>query len=826
MTGLTVLIFWWATFEGCLLHVAGLLPQVSQEGFLRPYRNYADVTLFHYYVPTEVTRATFEFAAFMDSPNCATKDVYIYLQHGSYPVMSADNSTFPLGMCTKRSSMFQIVLKATYQPQDTTVFPVYDPLPGSWFAAAYLPDWDQHVQQEGIGHKCQYSLGSIALWTQISNVETIPLATTTRLRSEERFTYFKFYIPSGVWEFELKVNECRFKSRSHFTGSQLAANNSDKTQKINVAYKTGASGSDVCVQSIFLRSKALPTFKGSNQSGILYENPNSSYVHIENLPETDSYYYLLITANTKVSYNVSVIVRECPMRILGKNFVQHFAGVTVAANMKDQALRLNNTSLEKQAEEPSSFDCPCVPIFRLTRIKHAQDFSDTFLLEGKEWFTTWLALNDTRPVGASFEILPFVDIGGTLSISLHLDDLLFNAAAEEIHVFACVRKSRPPEAICCTFDSANISSCCQDDLTLHISSKNVTSKDDTLLIPFPEPDAWFISFTTMCFLEGKKVPCYVEEVLVSLDVRTQPCVLTKQSSPGSPIYPCGQYGLCQEVHKGQFFYTACHCIGGYRGWACSDDSEATPKSLLIATTLLLTLSNLFFIPAIVLAVRRKMFTHVLVYFATMISSTLYHACDQDLYGYCLTRYQVLQFCDFFCSILAFWITLISLAKSHPKYDSVLYMLGAVVIAIGVEYNRTGLMVFIVPFCLGIGIPISVWTYRSIQSKTFLTPTLSALLLFIPGVLLGGAGLILFAFVETEDNYRYTHSAWHVIIALSLVYLLPKQRLKKETFSSIGTSDRNNTAELAAVSDYQAEPSSSPVFFITSDLDHLVEDSVR
>jgi len=84
------------------------------------------------------------------------------------------------------------------------------------------------------------------------------------------------------------------------------------------------------------------------------------------------------------------------------------------------------------------------------------------------------------------------------------------------------------------------------------------------------------------------------------------------------------------------------------------------------------------------------------------------------------------------------------------------MLGAIVIAVGVEYNRTGLMVFIVPFCLGIGVPILVWTYRSVQSRKFLKPDKGSVLLFIPGVLLGGAGLILFAFVETEENYRVSY----------------------------------------------------------------------
>jgi len=61
------------------------------------------------------------------------------------------------------------------------------------------------------------------------------------------------------------------------------------------------------------------------------------------------------------------------MQILGKSFVQQFMGLNTAANMKEQALRVNRSSFYDH--------CGCVPIFRLTRIKHAQDFSDTFLLE-------------------------------------------------------------------------------------------------------------------------------------------------------------------------------------------------------------------------------------------------------------------------------------------------------------------------------------------------------------------------------------------------------------------------------------------------------------
>jgi len=54
-----------------------VIPQVNQEDLLRSFKSYSDVTLFHYTVPKEVLRATWQFAAFMDDPTCHPRKVYM-----------------------------------------------------------------------------------------------------------------------------------------------------------------------------------------------------------------------------------------------------------------------------------------------------------------------------------------------------------------------------------------------------------------------------------------------------------------------------------------------------------------------------------------------------------------------------------------------------------------------------------------------------------------------------------------------------------------------------------------------------------------------------
>ena len=57
----------------CLADALGPLPDARQEGILHPFGSYKDVALFHFHVPSQADRATWEFAGMMNNPCKSTK---------------------------------------------------------------------------------------------------------------------------------------------------------------------------------------------------------------------------------------------------------------------------------------------------------------------------------------------------------------------------------------------------------------------------------------------------------------------------------------------------------------------------------------------------------------------------------------------------------------------------------------------------------------------------------------------------------------------------------------------------------------------------------
>lgn len=124
---------------------------------------------------------------------------------------------------------------------------------------------------------------------------------------------------------------------------------------------------------------------------------------------------------------------------------------------------------------------------------------------------------------------------------------------------------------------------------------------------------------------------------------------------------CGRNGRCYHYMSGGFVFSTCLCLKFYRGWDCTEDSQVPSSVSILAASLLLTLSNLLFIPSIYFAFRREYYTEAVIYFFAMFFSTFYHACDsgEEEFSFCLAKISVLQFCDFYCGLLAIWVSLIS-----------------------------------------------------------------------------------------------------------------------------------------------------------------------
>ena len=59
------------------------------------------------------------------------------------------------------------------------------------FAAAYLAPYEEKIVQQGLHHRCRYSLGSIALWSRAAGVEQVLAGQPRRHSTTRHAQYYK-----------------------------------------------------------------------------------------------------------------------------------------------------------------------------------------------------------------------------------------------------------------------------------------------------------------------------------------------------------------------------------------------------------------------------------------------------------------------------------------------------------------------------------------------------------------------------------------------------------------------------------------------------------
>lgn len=197
--------------------------------------------------------------------------------------------------------------------------------------------------------------------------------------------------------------------------------------------------------------------------------------------------------------------------------------------------------------------------------------------------------------------------------------------------------------------------------------------------------------------------------------------------------------------------------------------------MVVIELILLVFSNLAFLPAIYIAFKRNYYIESLTYFTMCFFSTFYHACDagENIISFCIVKWEALQFGDFFCALLSIWVTLIAMADLPQLSGSIAHMGGSIILAFCTTINKTAFWIFALPFITGLLILTTSWyfKYRKIRQRF---GNRRYLMVNLPiAIILVTVGLVMYGFLQTEDNYKYLHSMWHILMAVALIFVLPK-----------------------------------------------------
>uniref|UniRef100_A0A8B9Q0X5 Transmembrane protein 8B n=1 Tax=Apteryx owenii TaxID=8824 RepID=A0A8B9Q0X5_APTOW len=448
------------------------------------------------------------------------------------------------------------------------------------------------------------------------------------------------------------------------------------------------------------------------------------------LPFWQHWYYVLVEKHPGVpgtiSFQVTVLARPPFLPPSASMNMPHSFGSAGGLALEDSPPPMDPNSTKHPSAIPIASPAGerCWPVRPTLRNE-----LDTFSVHFYIFFGPNVSVPPDRPAVFVINLLPVLDSGGVLNLELRLN---------------VVRQPR------CTQDGARQAGWeLFKGFEAHRAGCFARSADGLSADP-----------VLLC---GRFEPCTNVTAEVYLRAYLSPC-----------INDCGIYGQCKLLRTNNYLYAACECKAGWNGWGCTDNAEAFSYGFQLLSTLLLCLSNVMFVPPVAIAVRSHYLLEAAVYIFTMFFSTFYHACDQPgIVVFCIMEYDVLQFCDFLGSLMSVWVTVIAMARLQPVVKQVLYLLGAMLLSMALQMDRHGLWNLLGPSLFALGIMAIAWTARTIRRRHCYPPTWKRWAFYLcPGALIAAAAVLLYAFVETEENYFYIHSIWHLLIAGSVGFLLP------------------------------------------------------
>ncbi|XP_057664306.1 post-GPI attachment to proteins factor 6 [Diorhabda carinulata] len=757
--------------------------------YLEQYKSYKDIIMIHLKIPQNTLFASFKFTADetrMSIFPCKTRNVSLYMKYGAPPVVNPDGSPFP-------KAFKNVTRYPTYNTEIQTnkkekFINITSPDPGSYFVIAFLAYQDPKynaISQQGLRADCYSNVEASLFVNKIDNPLIVTHESMSQLiahPSESR--YFKFYVPSPNDQGILYIQNIIFP---------------DNVNKLLVRLEVNKPPSEE------VHHKQEIIYSNTTHSRVFFSTSSDSWHYIEYKFEGENDE----TTSGNFTFQIKFISNELPEES------------TYYESLQNETYF--NNSFSKTFHNYRITDLVPYKQYELIREATSETFLFSFELEQELESKVAIPINMTSSHFSlmTFKIREGTDVGGTLQFILAfkprtLKNKKFGFINEpENHVVvACIRRGGievPTWPNKCIYNSIESSS----QLIL-----NKTTENSTILIPYPESGIWYATFKLFC---GECVPCrcpescqkQYEQCVIDCELSCPesedckkcttncsnyiieiyeckgcdcegPCLKDKNSTCNTSLIfdigshacifgQCSRNGRCIFVVSDGVVFSTCSCMNKYRGWDCSDNTQATPYYMVVIELLLLVFSNLMFLPAVYVAFKRKYYIEGVTYFFICFFSTFYHACDagENLLNFCLVRLSALQFGDFFCAILAIWVTLLAIADLPQLFTSMCHMVGAIILAFCTTINKTSLWVFALPVFTGLIIIAISWfmKYRKVEQRF---ANRRYLFYQIPiGVTLVVVGLVCYAFLQTEDNYKYLHSFWHILMAVALIIILPK-----------------------------------------------------
>lgn len=796
MNKILIVILRVISIQICLVKTEDVLISKNRSPSLVKYQAFADATVMSFHIPENTIFASFKFVGSEQDLGifgCNTRNVSVYLKQGSPPVINPDGSPFPKEFRNvTRSKTYSL----EFQTDNKEVYiNLTAPDPGAYYAAAFLAYEDpryRKISQQGLTQNCNAVLDSCLFVRKTSTPTIVSENQLVDVMSQSNETrYFMFLVPDNMDHALLSVEGIKFAT-------------SLKQVSIRVQARKPAT------KESFLSQRTLNSSSPSLQFLFITEPLIWHYIEIDFQP---------ISEDTEHVSELNFQLRFFLNRLPTEKFVSQTVGNVTLYNMSVVAKNYQTRRLT---------DLQPYTQYNLVRESTSKSFSFSYKLQPEMDYNMFVPINVTANQFSvlKFNLLQGTDIGGTLQYAMafkprvtkNKNIITFSDEPKENIVIGCIQKNSIAVPTWPKY-------CVSNDISmLSPIILNTTTDNSTVLIPYPESGTWYASFKLFC---GACEPCECpddcqqdyETCVINCELNCtdacQNCVEScrnsilsrnecsmcncdgpckKNSSKtcnssimfdtrSSPCYygDCGRQGKCTLLISEGIAYSTCLCVNNYRGFDCSDGSQATPFSLVLLEFLLLVLSNIFFLPAAYVAFKREYYVETLAYTSVFISSSFYHACDagENIISFCIFRLNALQFADFFSAMLAIWLTLLAMADLPSIHLSLLQMGGAIIIAFCVTLNRYAFWIFALPSCLGLLIILISWylKYGKFRSR-FIDRKYLYYKLPI-GTVVVVVGLLIYGLLQTQNNYKYLHSLWHIIIATGVVFLLPK----KDTFQA-------------------------------------------